>query len=374
MTKTSRRLARSAAMHFNSARSSPSVALALQGGGAHGAFTWGVLDALLERGVAIAALSGASAGAMNAVVCAHGLMQGGAEGARRALEAFWLAVAQRVPPLWHMPGDPPSLSPTGRAVLAWTRWFAPAQLNPLGINPMRDLLIEQVDFERLRSGAGPALFIAATEAQTARCRLFRRPDLTHDALLASACLPTLAHPVVIDGRALWDGAFSANPPLVPLVRETGADDLVLVTLSPLRARALPTDARGIGERMLDIAFAAPLLSEARWLAQAQADARGAWWPRAAHDRRLARLRWHLLDADDTLAGLPGETRLLPDCAFVERLRDAGRERVDSWWTEHGNALGRRSSLDVQAAFGETLDTDTARGKATHRAWGLRGSL
>jgi NTE family protein len=346
-------------MHWPFSKSEPPLALALQGGGAHGAFTWGVLDALLERGVNIAALSGASAGAMNAVVCAHGLMQGGAEGARRALETFWLAVAERVPPLWHVPGDPPSLSPTGRAVLAWTRWFAPAQLNPLGVNPMRDLLIEQVDFERLRSSAGPALFIAATEAETARCRLFRRPDLTLDALLASACLPTLAHPVVIDGRALWDGAFSANPPLVPLVRETGVDDLLLVTLSPLRARALPTDARGIGERMLDIAFAAPLLGEARWLAQAQADARAAWW-RPAHERRLARLRWHLLDADDALADLPGETRLLPDRRFVLRLRDAGRERVGRWWNEHGAAPGRRSSLDAQAAFGEAPALSRAR--------------
>jgi predicted acylesterase/phospholipase RssA len=181
-------------------RTPPALSLALQGGGAHGAFTWGVIDALLERGLGMAAVSGASAGAINAVVLAHGLTQGGDDGARAALHAFWQAIAERVPPLLHLPDDPPQLAPVGHAMLAWTRWFAPSQLNPLNLNPLRDVLAAQIDFERLRSTRGMALFIAATEVARGRLRLVRRNDVTIDAVLASACLPQVAHPVLIDGQ------------------------------------------------------------------------------------------------------------------------------------------------------------------------------
>lgn len=340
----------------------PPLSLALQGGGAHGAFTWGVLDALLERGVEFAAMSGASAGAVNAVVCAHGLALAGPDGARAALEAFWRAVAGQMPPLWHLPGDPPRLAPAGRALLAWSRWLAPAQLNPMDVNPLRDVLAAQVDFARLRATPGPALFVAATEAESARLRLFRRPELTIDALLASACLPALAHPVVIDGRALWDGAFSANPALWPLVREVPAYDLVLVTLAPIAPVAVPTDAAGIAARTLDVGFLAPFLREARWLAEAQADARRGGWMRlrTGLDRRLAQLRWHLLDADAALGDLPGETRLVPEWEFLQGLRDHGRARVQRWWNEHHGALGRDSSFDAMQCFGGSAPNDQLR--------------
>ncbi len=331
-------------------RTTPAVSLALQGGGAHGAFTWGVLDALLERGVPIAAASGASAGAMNAVVLAHGLAQGN-DSARTALHDFWRAVADSVPPLWLVPGDPPQLAPAARAMLAWSRWLTPAQLNPLNLNPLRDVLAAQIDFERLRTTRGMALFVAATEVARGRLTLLRRADITLDALLASATLPQVAHPVAIDGRAHWDGAFSANPALWPLVREVDADDLVLVTLAPLGAAAEPTSAEAIAARVADIAFNAPFLREARWLAELHADACARPWPRWGTDGRMARLRWHLMDADDTLAALPGSTRLVPDWAFVQRLRDAGRERVARWFDEHGTSLGRRSSIDPQRVFG-----------------------
>lgn len=338
----------------------PTLSLALQGGGAHGAFTWGVLDALLERGVDVAAVSGASAGAMNAVLLAEGLRRGGADGARAALEAFWRAVAEGMPPLWHMPGDPPRLGPAGRALLAWTHWLAPSQLNPLDLNPLRDLLIRTVDFEALRSGPGPALFIAATEAESGRLRLFRRHELSADALLASACLPTIARAVSVDGRAHWDGAFSANPALAPLVHEVAADDLLLVTLSPLAPVAVPEDAAGIATRVLDIAFNAAFLREARWLAELQAGALERRWWRTGIERRLARLRWHLIDADDALSVLPAETRLVPEWEFLQRLRDLGRERVAQWWALHAPALGQRSSIDPLAVFGEAAPFRTRR--------------
>jgi NTE family protein len=335
---------------FTAARPPP-LSLALQGGGAHGAYTWGVLDALLERGVDLAALSGASAGAMNAVVLADGLAAGSHDGAREALAAFWEAVASQASSLWHLPGDPPSLTAAGRAMLAWTQWLAPQQLNPGDVNPLREVVAARVDFERLRRTRGPALFVAATEAESGRLRLFRRHEMTLEALLASACLPTLAHPVVIDGRAHWDGAFSANPALYPLLREVAADDVLLVTLSPLQPAALPTDAAGIQRRVMEIAFNAAFLREARWLGQMRADALARPWWRGGTDRRMARSRWHLIDGDDALAALPAETRLVAEWTFLQRLRDLGRERALGWWREHAGALGRRSSIDLLRTFG-----------------------
>jgi NTE family protein len=338
-------------MHFR--RTAPSLSLALQGGGAHGAFTWGVLDALLERGFAVAAASGASAGAMNAVALAHGLTHKGGDGAREALHTFWQAIAERVPPLFHVPGDPPRLAPMGHAMLAWSRWFAPTQLNPLNLNPLRDVLAAQIDFERLRSTRGMALLIAATDVARGRLRLVRRHAITIDAVLASACLPQVAHPVLIDGQPHWDGAFSANPALGPLVREVPCDDLVLVTLSTLGPSAAPSSVEDIADRVREIAFTAPFLREARWLAEAHADALARPWPRFGSDRRLARLRWHLIDADDTLADLPSQTRLLPDWDFLQRLRDAGRQRVAQWLEDNAASLGTRSSFDPLAVFGES---------------------
>lgn len=290
---------------------------------------------------------------MNAVVLAHGLSQGGADSARAALHAFWLAIAERVPPLWHVPGDPPQLAPAGRALLAWSRWFAPSQLNPLNLNPLRDVLFAQVDCDRLRTTSGMALFIAATEAARGRLRMVRRHEMTIDAVLASACLPSLAHPVLIDGQPHWDGAFSANPALWPLVREVQADDLLLVTLTPLGHSKQPSSAQDIADRVREIAFTAPFLREARWLAELHADATKQPWPRFGTDRRLARLRWHLIDADSTLAELPSNTRLVPEWAFLQRLRDAGRERVARWIEDSPSALGRRSSIDPLRVFGES---------------------
>ena len=346
------------------------VSLALQGGGAHGAYTWGVLDALLERGVPLAAASGASAGAMNAVVLAHGLAvggpAGGADAARAALAAFWQAVASSMPALWHLPGDPPRLAPAAQALLAWSQWLAPAQLNPLDHNPLREVLAAQVDFERLRGTPGMALFIAATEVERGRLRLVRRHEITLDALLASACLPRFAQAVDIDGRAHWDGAFSANPALFPLVREVAADDLLLITLAPLGPVAAPTSAADIAARTLEIAFNATFLREARGWAELRADALKRRWLRTGIERRLARLRWHLICADEDLAALPTQTQLLPEWDFLQRLRDLGRERVAQWWQEHGDALGRRSSIDLLDVFGQ--DGETApRSEAISRA-------
>jgi NTE family protein len=330
------------------------LSLALQGGGAHGAYTWGVLDALLERGVPIAAISGASAGAMNAAALAHGLAAGGADAARAALESFWQAIAQQMPPMWHQPGDPPSLSPAAHALMAWSLFFSPAQLNPLGANPLRDVLTSTIDFDRVRRSSGPALHIAATDAASGRLRVFGRHELSVDTLLASACLPTLSPAVDIGGRAWWDGALAGNPPLLPLVQDTAAHDLMIVMLSPLSPPAplaAGATAAQIRERLVDMAFNAAFLCEARVLGLLSRQAQRRRFMLFSAGSALARTRWHLIDADGALCDLPGSTRLLPDWSFLLKLRDAGRERTAQWWSAHAAAIGRRSTADLAECFG-----------------------
>jgi len=324
------------------------IALALQGGGAHGAFTWGVLDRLLEDGrFPIAAISGTSAGAINAVALASGLLDGGNDGARAALQRLWQAMGTRVPFDAFIVGsaDKPGMAPAARAWIQWARLLAPHQLNPLGLNPLRDVLVEQIDFERLRAMSKVHLFIAATHANTGRLRLFGNAELSVDAVLASACLPTLQAAVEIDGEPYWDGGYSANPALFPLVR-SGIADLLIVWLSPLVYARSPISAEEIRERALDFAFNATFLREAQMLADLCAGARSSAWPFGV----LARLRTHLIDAHDALSELPQETKLMAHAPFLESLCERGRERATSWLAEARHQVGKTSSVDLAALF------------------------
>ena len=328
----------------------PALNLALQGGGAHGAFTWGVLDALLEEDrFRIAGLSGTSAGAINAVLLAQGLMAGGAAGARAALDAFWSAVGARIPFEWLTVGSDDALAfnPLARLMLRVSQMFAPHELNPLDHNPMRALLEQQVDFTALRRHDGPYLAIAATQVNSGRLQVFDNAALSVDTVLASACLPALHHTVVVDSEPYWDGGYSANPALMPLLRETRcATDTLLVLLAPRRHARTPRQAAEIRERAMDIAFNAPFLREAALLAELQADARARWWPASGLQRRIAQARWHLVDGAPLLASLHGETRLIAHLPFLLRLRDAGREAARAWLQQHGTAVGQRGSVDL----------------------------
>jgi NTE family protein len=330
----------------------PPLGLALQGGGAHGAFTWGVLDALLEDGrFPIEAISGTSAGAMNALAVAHGLLQGGADGARAALQSFWQAAGTRVPfeLLMVGPTDNPGLAPGMRALMHWARLLSPYQFNPLGKNPLREVLAEQIDFERLRASTSPQLFIAATHANSGRLRLFGNHELSVDAALASACLPTLHHAVVIDGEPYWDGGYSANPALFPLVR-CGVADLLIVSLSPDTFGAAPVSAEEIHQRALEFTFNASFLREATLLSQACAEARSSAFAFGRLERRLRRLRMHLIDAHDDLGSLSAETRLIAHLPFLERLRDLGRARAQRWLAENGAQVGQAATVDLARRF------------------------
>ncbi len=234
----------------------PPVAVALQGGGAYGAFAWGVLDRLLEeREFYPAAMSGASAGAVNAVVTAWGLLEGGREGARSALRQAWTSIGQmaRLSPL-GLPGADLQFE-------LLTRLVSPYQFNPLNINPLRDLLGSMIDFDRLRRSCEMPLFISATDVATGAQRVFREFELSLDALMASSCVPHIYQAVEIDGRCYWDGGFSANPPILPAVLESACRSLLVVKLTPDVEPHLPTTAPDIFARLKRMLFNAPLLRD-----------------------------------------------------------------------------------------------------------------
>lgn len=338
-------------MLFRSRKIRP-LNLALQGGGAHGAFTWGVLDALLEDGrLGFDGVSGTSAGAMNAVALAHGLLHGGHDGAREALARFWQAVAGSAP-LISAGADARSgsLPASVRMMLHWMQQLSPQQFNPLDINPLRDIVSAQIDFERLRAASPLRLYIAATHANSGRLRLFRNHELNADCVLASACLPTLHHAIEIDGEPYWDGAYAANPAVFPLLYDCASHDILLVLLGTAAQGASPRTPQDIRRRSLELAFKSTFLREMHDLAHARRQAGDALLPLGRLERRLCRARFHLIDAGAVLSGLAAESRLTTCLPFLEMLRDQGRAHARHWLAEHHSAVGRSSSVDIQALF------------------------
>jgi len=324
---------------------SRTLSLALQGGGAHGAFTWGVLDALLdEPELGFEAFSGTSAGAMNAVVLADGWMRDGRDGARQALADFWGWVGRQLPATMVVERAPEhvELSPLGQWIAQWAGWFSPAQLNPLDVNPLRDRLAEQVDFDRLRRDCPFRLFIAATHVPSGRLRLFREHELTLEMLLASACLPTLHHTVVIDGEPYWDGGYAANPAVFPLVNDCSARDLLLVLLSPLWRDGTPHTMPEIRNRIVELAFSANFLREMRLFAEAAESARPGL---GGLQRRWRAMRWHMIDASGVAGLQRTDTKLIAHGPFLEQLFEQGRSRASAWLAAHRADIGRRSTVD-----------------------------
>ena len=332
------------------------VTLALQGGGSHGAFTWGVLDRLLEdERIEIEGISGASAGAINAAVLAHGMTTGGREGGRRALEAFWRSVAPRtpldfVPGRWHRLNDKAARhpNPAVNAIMFLTRFFSPYQLNPFNLNPLRDILASQLDFERLRTDCRIKLFLAATRVSTGEPRIFSTEELTLDALLASACLPSVNRPVEIDGEAYWDGGLTANPPLRPLLYECEARDMLMVLLQPHRRAGTPVTADEIAQRLSEISFSSTLASELRGISMAKREAERMVIPMGRLERKLRRLNLHLIDSDDFMSRLSATSKLNTEAAFIEVLHKEGRSRAAAWLKKNFRHIGERSSFALAA--------------------------
>lgn len=324
---------------------------ALQGGGSHGAFTWGVLDRLLEEPwMQIDGISGTSAGAMNAAVLSDGYAEGGPDGARAALEAFWKRVSKAavMSPFRRGPLDilmgrwTLDNSPLFVAFDLASRLFSPYDLNPRAFNPLTDILAESINFERLV--ASPIkVFVTATNVRTGRGRVFRNAELTPDVLLASACLPTVFQAVEIEGDPYWDGGYSGNPTITPLVRECKSQDTILVQINPVERAGTPRTAQEILNRLNEISFNAPLLKELRMIALL----RQMTDPRQCEATQWAGMRIHRV-ATNAIADLGSSSKMNAEWDFLCMLRDEGRRSAEEFLQNHGGDLGQRSSLDLDA--------------------------
>src|ERR1700722_634089 len=325
------------------------IDLALQGGGSHGAFTWGVLDRLLEEPkLRIAAISGTSAGAMNAAVLADGWMEGGAEGAREALEKYWRRISRaaassplqrsffdRLMGRWSL-----DTSPVYVLMDLMSRLVSPYDLNPFGLNPLRGLLDESIDFDRL-DRSPIKLFITATNVRTGRGRIFRNTDITADVLLASACLPTMFRAVEIEGEAYWDGGYAGNPTITPLIRESDAHDTILVQINPRERPDTPRSATEILNRLNEISFNSPLLKELRMIALLRQVAD----PGTGEGARWAQMRVHRV-VPDMLARVGASSKLNAEWEFVTMLFAEGRKAASEFLIASGNDIGKRSTADL----------------------------
>ena len=325
------------------------VDFALQGGGAHGAFTWGVLDRLLEEPwLRIDGISGTSAGAMNAAVLVDGYADNGVDGARAALENFWRRVARAalLSPLRRTPLDvllgrwTLDHSPVFVAIDLMARVFSPYDLSPGGANPLRNILAETVDFGRL-ARASIKLFVTATNVRTGRGQVFRNSEITPDVLLASACLPTLFQAIEIDGESYWDGGYSGNPTITPLVRECRSQDTILVQINPVERPQSPRSARDILNRLNEVSFNAVLLKELRMIALLRQVAQ----PDNSENAKWANMRIHRITSD-VMVELGYSSKLNAEWEFLCMLRDEGRRAGDVFLSTHHDDLGRRSTFDL----------------------------
>jgi NTE family protein len=330
------------------------VKLALQGGGSHGAFTWGVLDRLLrDERIEIEAVVGTSAGAMNGVVLADGLMDGAAA-ARTKLARFWRGVGDiaACSPLQPSPLDrllsPGNMdfSPHWQFVDVLNKVFSPYELNPANYNPLRDLLAATVDFDLLRAAPTPALFVCATNVLNGRLRVFERAEITVDAVMASACLPTLFQAVPVDGQHYWDGGYSGNPPIFPLIYMGGCPDVIIVQLNPINIPEVPRDVRAIIDRVMTLSFNSSLMREMRMIKfVTDLIDRG-----DLDTSRHLRIYIHTIEAEGELSRLNASSKVNADPHFLQVLFDLGVAKADRFLDAHFDTLGRASSTDIEAKF------------------------
>ncbi|HIP80531.1 MAG TPA: patatin-like phospholipase family protein [Kiloniellaceae bacterium] len=336
-------------------RSVKRINLALQGGGAHGALTWGVLDRLLEDdGIAIEGVTGASAGAVNGAVMAYGLSVGGREGARDLLRAVWRRVSEIAALTMMQPSPLDRMTGLGGMDYAPGYWmldtlsrvFSPYQFNFFDINPLRDTIHEHVDFEKLRHCKTVRLYVSATNVRRGRIKIFELEEMSLDAVMASACLPYLHKAVEIDGEAYWDGGFMGNPAIFPLIYGAETRDVLLVQINPINIEKTPTSAQEIIDRLNTITFNAGLMREMRAIS----------FVTKLIDKgfddggRLKRLNMHVVDAEDVMQNLGFSSKLNADWDFLCHLHDVGYARTDAWLAAHRQDLGKRSTADIDAMY------------------------
>lgn len=331
------------------------INLALQGGGSHGALTWGVLDRLLEDGrLEIAEVSGTSAGAMNAVVLADGFDRGGRDGARAALEAFWRAISRAAlaSPVQRSPLDRMlgrfslDASPGYLIMEGMSRVLSPYQLNPMNLNPLRDLLERQVDFGRVNRCEAIAVHVTATRVRTGQARIFSRGGVTLDSVMASACLPQLYPAVVIDGEPYWDGGYSANPALYPLVVSPASPDIVIVQINPIVRHETPRSAREILNRVNEISFNTSLIKELRSISMMQEMVAATGIDLGAAGRTFI----HLIHTDTEVQDLAASSKMNAEWDYLQLLFERGRGWAEAWLAANFDKIGRESSFDLARFF------------------------
>ena len=328
------------------------INVALQGGGSHGAFTWGVLDRLLaDERIEIEAVSGTSAGAMNAVVMAEGLVEGGREKARIQLRDFWHRIGYRVPSsktegwgndwtaVWEKAWG---FDKEAAASVAgwWSQFASPYQFNPLNINPLRDILLSEVDFDRVRSCQKMKIFISATNVRTGQFKVFTGDEITADAVLASACLPTVFQAVEIGDEAYWDGGYMGNPAIEPFFKNCAAVDVLLVQINPLRREEVPNTPQSIANRVNEISFNAPLLRELRHVEFINEYLRRG----DLKDSGYKEIFLHRVGGGNDLAAYPASSKLDGDLMLIDALHDLGFEAMDQWLAKNFKSLGNASTM------------------------------
>jgi NTE family protein len=333
------------------------VSLALQGGGAHGAFTWGVLDRLLEdERIKIDGVSATSAGAMNGAVLVYGMIKGGREGARKLLRQFWLRVADSgrmsifQPTVFDKMLGNHNLdySPAYQMFDIWTRIFSPYQFNPVGTNPLRKILEDLIDFERLKyASSALKLFVNTTNVRTGKIRVFKQKEMSADVLLASSCLPHLFHAVEIEGEHYWDGGFMGNPAMFPLIYNCRASDIIIVEINPIVVEDLPNSARSIIDRMNSISFNATMMREMRAITLVT---RLLDQHRLTGRSNLRRIHFHMIQAEQEMAQLGVSSKFNLDRDFLELLFALGNRTADVWLEKHFGSLGVDTTIDLNKLF------------------------
>jgi NTE family protein len=332
------------------------INLALQGGGAHGAFTWGVLDRFLEDDrIVIDGISATSAGAMNATVTAFGMAKAGRAGARQALTHFWRRVSHAagfgpLQPSWfdRLAGNK-SLENSPSFLIAdmLTRLLSPYQFNPANFNPLRDVLGQVVDFDALRSRSCPIkLYLSATNVRTGKVKVFGNDEITADAVMASSCLPFLFQAVEIDGEAYWDGGYMGNPAIYPLIYNCESRDVIIVHINPMERRELPRTAPEILNRINEISFNSSLMREMRAINFVTDLIEGG----RLNGDSLKKMNIHSVSAEEAMSSLSVASKLNADWGFLCELRDTGRATAQTWLARHFESLGRESTVDIHATY------------------------
>ena len=335
------------------------INLALQGGGSHGAFAWGVLDYLLEDGrLEFEGISATSAGAMNAVVLAQGLLNNDKQEARLALAHFWQTVsdvAKKSNPLKSLPsfslfGKKASFK-TEPSVLDhmadfMSRVFSPYQLNPFNLNPLKDILEQTIDFDAIRKRSPIKLNICATNVETCKVRIFETKEINVDAILASACLPFMFQSVEIDGEFFWDGGYIGNPAIFPLIYQCKSPDVVIVHINPIVRKGVPTSASEILNRLNEVSFNSSLMREMRAIA---------FVSKLIEDKKvkaedMKQMHIHSIRSDAAMSEYDAASKMNTDWEFLCHLRDKGRAIAKQWLDENYAKIGKESSVDIRKEF------------------------